>query len=148
MTEHPDDEQQSRIYRKSRQLLADLNGGKEPTKFREWRQIAARFDIRYHVMPGLASPAFYYDNDAGSGDLFLPAIRDRFQLHCWIMHEMIEFLYSLEVCPAMNYPEGWGTHHDMARIVDQAARQDLLRRERCRLNAGQWAVISSVTGIK
>ena len=119
----PNTEQKLLIYRTGEQILADLNGGKLPTRFREWKKLGDRFDIHYHIIPGLQSAGLIYNTNAEAGDLFLPDIRDRRLLHLWILHEAIEFLYAREVSAAFVYPWFWGDHHDMARIVDIAYSQ-------------------------
>ena len=115
--ELPTDAEARAIYAKACAEIAELNQGKEPTRFREWAAIGRRFGIRWHIVPSLASPAFFYDEDQELGDLFLPRSRDRRQVHVWIMHEMIEFLYAREICATFLYPKDWGSDHDMAALV-------------------------------
>jgi hypothetical protein len=115
----PSPAERAQIRRIARQLLVDLNGGREPESIWQWRRLARRFHIRLHLRPACALPAplLWYDYDAMVGDLFLPRTRCARRLHLWLRHEMIEFLLDTEVAPIVVYPPEWGSLHILTVIA-------------------------------
>ncbi len=103
------------------QVIADSNGGRYPSTFQDWRSVARRAGIRRILFCSrelVPSPILRYDRNRTTAMLYLPIPRSRRQLYFWMLHEVGEKLMGMEVAPVFVYPEEWGDHHAIAKIVE------------------------------
>ncbi len=79
--------------------------------------------MRVLVVPTciLASPILRYDGWYAQGKLYLPHTSDMRLLNVWMVHELAEASMIWEGRAPFRYPAEWGTHHDLARMVERIA---------------------------
>lgn len=111
------------ILREICHAISDANGGKWPATMTDWERVAARFGVRVLVVPPciLASPILRYDGWYAQGKLYVPRTSDMRLLNLWMTHELAEASMIWEGRAPFCYPGEWGTHHDLARMVERIA---------------------------